>query len=117
MCEYAHALCSYFLYVYLILISYLFCLLKGASKNVNLMEWDKLWTINKKIIDPVCARHTAVLKEQRVIFTLTNGPEKPFVRILPRHKKCDGAGKKATTFANIIWLDMLMQQPLTRVRK
>ena len=84
---------------------YLFCLLKGASKNLNLMEWDKLWTINKKIIDPVCARHTAVLKDQHVIFTLTNGPEKPFVRILPRHKKFEGAGKKATTFANRIWLD------------
>ena len=69
------------------------------------MEWDKLWTINKKIIDPVCARHTAVLKDQHVIFTLTNGPEKPFVRILPRHKKCDGARNKATTFANRIWLD------------
>jgi glutamyl-tRNA synthetase len=87
------------------LISYPFCLLKGASKNLNLMEWDKLWTINKKIIDPVCARHTAVLTDQRVIFTLTNGPEKPFVRILPRHKKCEGAGKKATTFTNRIWLD------------
>jgi hypothetical protein len=35
------------------------------------MEWDKLQTINKKIIDPVWARHTAVLKEHRVIFTLT----------------------------------------------
>ncbi|CAL5017217.1 unnamed protein product [Urochloa decumbens] len=82
-----------------------FILQQGASKNLNLMEWDKLWTINKKIIDPVCARHTAVLKDQRVIFTLTNGPEKPFVRILPRHKKCEAAGKKATTFANRIWLD------------
>ncbi|KAB8112504.1 hypothetical protein EE612_050944, partial [Oryza sativa] len=77
----------------------------GASKNLNLMEWDKLWTINKKIIDPVCARHTAVLKYQCVIFRLTNGPEKSFVRILPRHKKFDGAGKKATTFTNRIWLD------------
>ncbi|XP_008658555.1 glutamyl-tRNA synthetase, cytoplasmic isoform X1 [Zea mays] len=82
-----------------------FILQQGASKNLNLMEWDKLWTINKKIIDPLCARHTAVLKDQRVIFTLTNGPEKPFVRILPRHKKFVGAGKKATTFANRIWLD------------
>ena len=23
-------------------------------------EWDKIWTINKKVIDPVCPRHTAV---------------------------------------------------------
>nr|GEW58310.1 glutamate--tRNA ligase cytoplasmic [Tanacetum cinerariifolium] len=37
--------------------------LKGASKNLNLMEWDKLWNINKKIIDPVCPRRTAVLEK------------------------------------------------------
>ncbi|VAH76037.1 unnamed protein product [Triticum turgidum subsp. durum] len=82
-----------------------FILEQGASKNLNLMEWDKLWTINKKIVDPVCGRHTAVLKDKRVLFTLTNGPEEPFVRILPRHKKHEGAGKKATTFANRIWLE------------
>uniref|UniRef100_A0A0E0JGW9 glutamate--tRNA ligase n=1 Tax=Oryza punctata TaxID=4537 RepID=A0A0E0JGW9_ORYPU len=82
-----------------------FILEQGASKNLNLMEWDKLWTINKKIIDPVCGRHTAVLKDQRVLLTLTNGPEEPFIRVLPRHKKYEGAGKKATTFTNKIWLE------------
>ncbi|XBJ19890.1 glutamate--tRNA ligase, cytoplasmic-like [Triticum dicoccoides] len=82
-----------------------FILEQGASKNLNLMEWDKLWTINKKIVDPICGRHTAVLKEKCVLLTLANGPEEPFVRILPRHKKYEGAGKKATTFANRIWLE------------
>ncbi|KAM3412335.1 hypothetical protein ACQJBY_003811 [Aegilops geniculata] len=82
-----------------------FILEQGASKNLNLMEWDKLWTINKKIVDPICGRHTAVLKEKCVLLTLSNGPEEPFVRILPRHKKYEGAGKKATTFANRIWLE------------
>eukprot|EP00252_Welwitschia_mirabilis_P000333 TRINITY_DN10369_c0_g1_i1.p1 TRINITY_DN10369_c0_g1~~TRINITY_DN10369_c0_g1_i1.p1 ORF type:complete len:721 (-),score=128.64 TRINITY_DN10369_c0_g1_i1:353-2515(-) len=82
-----------------------FILSQGASKNLNLMEWDKLWTINKKIIDPVCPRHTAVIEEGRVLLSLTNGPEEPFVRILPRHKKYEGAGKKATTFTKRIWLD------------
>ncbi|KAI9081063.1 hypothetical protein K1719_037043 [Acacia pycnantha] len=78
---------------------------QGASKNLNLMEWDKLWTINKKIIDPVCPRHTAVIAEKRVLLTLTDGPEKPFVRIIPRHRKYEGAGEKATTYANRIWID------------
>ncbi|KAL0364910.1 UNVERIFIED_CONTAM: Glutamate--tRNA ligase, cytoplasmic [Sesamum angustifolium] len=41
-----------------------FILEQGASKNLNLMEWDKLWAINKKIIDPVCPRHTAVIEEK-----------------------------------------------------
>ncbi|CAO2174032.1 unnamed protein product [Urochloa humidicola] len=82
-----------------------FILEQGASKNLNLMEWDKLWTINKKIIDPVCARHTAVLKDQLVLLTLTNGPQEQFIRILPRHKKYEGAGNKATTFTSRIWLE------------
>ncbi|XP_050221692.1 glutamate--tRNA ligase, cytoplasmic [Mercurialis annua] len=82
-----------------------FILEQGASKNLNLMEWDKLWTINKKIIDPVCPRHTAVIEEKRVLLTLTNGPENPFVRVIPRHKKYEGAGEKATTFTKRVWLD------------
>lgn len=82
-----------------------FILEQGASKNLNLMEWDKLWTINKKIIDPVCPRHTAVIEEGRVLITLTNGPEKPFARIIPRHKKYEGAGDKCTTFTRRIWID------------
>ena len=69
------------------------------------MEWDKLWTINKKIIDPVCPRHTAVIEEKRVLVTLADGPEKPFVRIIPRHKKYEGAGQKSTTFTKRIWID------------
>lgn len=69
------------------------------------MEWDKLWTINKKIIDPVCPRHTAVIEEKRVLVTLADGPEEPFVRIIPRHKKYEGAGKKCTTYTKSIWID------------
>lgn len=82
-----------------------FILQQGASKNLNLMEWDKLWTINKKIIDPICPRHTAVLEENRVMLLLTDGPEKPFVRIIPRHKKFEDAGTKATTYTKRIWID------------
>lgn len=82
-----------------------FILEQGASKNLNLMEWDKLWTINKKIIDPVCPRYTAVIEEGRVLLTLIDGPEKPFVRIIPKHKKYEGAGDKATTYTRQIWID------------
>mgnify|MGYP002775761481 FL=1 len=79
--------------------------MQGASRNLNLMEWDKLWTINKKIIDPICPRHTAIVKDGRVLFTLKNAPETSFVRVIARHKKFEGAGKKATTFTKQIWLE------------
>lgn len=82
-----------------------FILEQGASKNLNLMEWDKLWATNKKIIDPVCPRHTAVIEERRVLLTLSDGPDDPFVRIVPKHKKYAGAGEKATTYTKKIWID------------
>lgn len=34
-------------------------------------EWDKIWTINKRIIDPVAPRHTAVTTAGRVPVTIT----------------------------------------------
>ncbi|DBA68340.1 TPA: hypothetical protein ACH3X2_013650 [Trebouxia sp. C0005] len=82
-----------------------FILSQGASKNVTVQEWDKIWTMNKKVIDPVCGRHTAVLKCSKVLLRLSNGPDEPEVTILPRHKKFEGAGKKATTKTKEVWLD------------
>ncbi|PWA54573.1 glutamyl/glutaminyl-tRNA synthetase, class Ic [Artemisia annua] len=82
-----------------------FILEQGASKNLNLMEWDKLWNINKKIIDPVCPRHTAVVEVGRVLLTLKNGPENPTERKIPKHKKYEGAGEKTITYTNKIWID------------
>lgn len=69
------------------------------------MEWDKLWTIKKKMIDPICSRHTTIYTQQRVMLMLVNGPAKPYVRIIPRNKKFEGASTKATTYTNRIWLD------------
>ncbi|GKA62243.1 glutamate--tRNA ligase, cytoplasmic [Tanacetum coccineum] len=40
-----------------------FILEQGPSKNLNLMEWDKLWSINKKIIDPVVLDTLQLLKK------------------------------------------------------
>lgn len=37
-----------------------FMLAQGPSKNTNLMEWDKIWSINKSIIDPNCGRYSAL---------------------------------------------------------
>ncbi|CAI5481339.1 unnamed protein product [Closterium sp. Yama58-4] len=66
---------------------------------------DKLWSINKKLIDPVCPRHTAILLAARVPLTLTNGPDAPSVRVLPRHRKHPPAGMKATVVSRCVWLE------------
>jgi len=40
-----------------------FMLLQGPSQAVVSLEWDSIWTINKKIIDPIAPRHWAVVKD------------------------------------------------------
>merc|ERR1711959_336810 len=82
-----------------------FILQQGASKNVTNQEWDKLWTMNKKIIDPVCGRHTAVVAEKMIPVTLVNGPAQPEVEIVLRHKKNPASGKKAMTKTNRLLID------------
>ena len=53
--------------------------LQGASKNLTYQEWDKIWTMNKRVIDPVVPRHTGVEKPGRVTVRLSNGPREPEV--------------------------------------
>ncbi|GJU76787.1 glutamate--tRNA ligase, cytoplasmic [Tanacetum coccineum] len=90
-----------------------FILDQGASKNLNLMEWDKLWNINKKIIDPVCPRHTAVLEKGRVLLTLSNVSENRTESRIPKHKKYEGAGEKTITYTNKIWIDQADAQVIS----
>jgi len=37
-----------------------FIIAQGSSRSVVFMEWDKIWAFNKKVLDPIVARHTTV---------------------------------------------------------
>ncbi|KYN97263.1 putative glutamate--tRNA ligase [Plasmodium gaboni] len=49
-----------------------FILEQGPSKAGNLMQWDKLWSINKQIIDPIIPRYAAVNKNTSILLILTD---------------------------------------------
>lgn len=49
-----------------------FIIAQGSSKAVVLMDWDKIWAFNKKQIDPVAPRYTALLKNLLVKLHLKN---------------------------------------------
>lgn len=83
-----------------------FILGQGASKNMTYQEWDKIWTINKKLIDPVCPRHTAVDATERVPVVLTNGPTSLETVTVPRHAKHPPAGTKTQQRTARIWWDL-----------
>ena len=46
-----------------------FMLSQGPSQAVVSLEWDSIWTLNKKIIDPIAPRVWAVRKENRHVLT------------------------------------------------
>mmetsp|Transcript_42750 Transcript_42750/g.167040 ORF Transcript_42750/g.167040 Transcript_42750/m.167040 type:complete len:289 (-) Transcript_42750:1114-1980(-) len=79
-----------------------FILSQGASKNTNLMEWDKIWTVNKRVIDPVAPRHTAIGKANRVL-VVNNGVDE--VRTVQKHKKNPDLGKKNVIYAKRVLLE------------
>lgn len=63
----------------------LFMLEQGPSKNTNLMEWDKIWALNKDIIDPITPRYTAIVKSTAVKLFIENGPEVVEAKSHPLH--------------------------------
>ncbi|XP_006458031.1 hypothetical protein AGABI2DRAFT_176537 [Agaricus bisporus var. bisporus H97] len=82
-----------------------FMLSQGPSQAVVSLEWDSIWTLNKKIIDPVAPRFWAINKENSVVATLSNGPAAPEVKMLPKHKKNAEVGKKKTVYSNKIIIE------------
>ncbi|KAI8365788.1 tRNA synthetases class I, catalytic domain-containing protein [Blakeslea trispora] len=80
-----------------------YILMQGASQNVLMLEWDKLWALNKKIIDPVAPRYTAVLKENVVVCNVQGATTE--VKEVPVHKKNLELGNKKTHYGAEIYLD------------
>jgi len=50
---------------------------QGASRNESLQEWDKIWALNKQLIDPVVPRYTAILRDAHCNLTAEAGEGVP----------------------------------------
>ncbi|CAO3630667.1 unnamed protein product [Cunninghamella blakesleeana] len=87
-----------------------YILMQGASQNTLLLEWDKLWALNKKVIDPVAPRHTAVLKDNLAVVNVKGATKE--VKELPLHKKNPAVGTKKTNYSDKIALDQEDAQSL-----
>lgn len=71
-----------------------FILEQGPSKNANLMEWDKIWAINRKHIDPVSLKLYAISKAGAAEVTITNFTGPDDVSLVPLHPKNEALGEK-----------------------
>lgn len=71
-----------------------YILAQGPSKNIVNLDWTTFWATNKKEIDPIAARYTAIDKDQAVTATVTGAREAPFSEDKPLHAKNDIGTKK-----------------------
>jgi glutamyl/glutaminyl-tRNA synthetase len=74
---------------------------QGSSKSNVQMEWDKLWAINKKHIDPVAPRHTALTKRGLVKVTV-QGQSAAVAKDVALHPKTDVGTKKVWCAGHIL---------------
>lgn len=82
-----------------------FMLEQGPTQNNNLMEWDKIWANNKKIIDPIAPRYTCVGKNTTCKMIIENGPSPVEARSQPLHPKNEAVGSKATVYGREIYIE------------
>ncbi|CAF4976061.1 unnamed protein product [Rotaria sp. Silwood1] len=81
-----------------------FIIAQGSSRSVVLMDWDKIWAFNKKQIDPVAPRLTALLKHQLVKVKLTN-VTKEECQQHQKHPKDANIGMKNVYYGPTIFIE------------
>lgn len=82
-----------------------FMLKQGPSRNIVTMDWTVIWAMNKKAIDPIAARYTAVDTDKMVVADIVGGPREPYIEAKPKHPKNPSMGTKSVIFADRIYLD------------
>lgn len=78
---------------------------QGPSKATNMQEWDKIWAINKQIIDPIAPRYTAIAKKTATKFIIENGPDEIEAASQPLHPKNLAIGSKAVMYGKEIYIE------------
>jgi glutamyl-tRNA synthetase len=80
-----------------------FILSQGASRNITVQGWDKIWAVNKRVIDPIAPRYVALDIANAARITIKGAPEE--IRALPRHKKNADVGLKNVIFSGACWIE------------
>ncbi|KAL9119259.1 MAG: hypothetical protein Q9187_004183 [Circinaria calcarea] len=82
-----------------------FILKQGPSRNIVNLDWTLFWATNKKYIDPIAPRHTAVTKEKAVPTTIRGARVAPYTEDKPKHGKNPSLGTKKVAFSQNILID------------
>ncbi|XP_068687645.1 bifunctional glutamate/proline--tRNA ligase-like [Montipora foliosa] len=80
-----------------------FIVLQGSSKANVHMEWDKIWALNKKVIDPIAPRYTALQKDEMVPIFIPEAQEE--VKECPLHPKNPSVGSKEVWYSPKVFIE------------
>ncbi|KAL3874337.1 hypothetical protein ACJMK2_037366 [Sinanodonta woodiana] len=80
-----------------------FIVAQGSSKSVVVMEWDKIWAVNKKVIDPVVPRYTALQKADIVPVHVKGATDSH--QQVPKHPKNEDIGMKTIWMSDLVYID------------
>lgn len=92
-----------------------FMLEQGPSKRSNLMEWEKLWAINKRIIDPICPRYSAVKVDKASRIIIDNAPQEPEAVTVAQNKLNLPLGERPLWKSNNVLVDFIDADTLLKV--
>lgn len=92
-----------------------FMLEQGPSKRSNLMEWQKLWAINKRIIDPICPRYSAVKVDKASRIIIDNAPQEPEAVTVAQNKLNLPLGERPLWKSNNVLVDFIDADTLLKV--
>lgn len=82
-----------------------FMIKQGFSSNIINQDWTQIWAINKKHIDPIAPRHTAINTKEMVEATVTGTREAPWSEEKPKHAKNPSLGVKKVFYSKTILMD------------
>ncbi|CAG9813214.1 unnamed protein product [Phaedon cochleariae] len=82
-----------------------FIIAQGSSRSVVFMEWDKIWAFNKKVIDPIAPRYTA-LEFSEPVPVLVEGAKQECLTV-PKHPKNAEIGTKEVWVGPKILIDLV----------
>lgn len=80
-----------------------FIIAQGSSRSVVVMEWDKIWAFNKKVIDPVSPRYMAVEADAPVPVLVEGAKEETFK--VAKHPKNPAVGEKQVVVGPKLLID------------
>ena len=87
-----------------------FILKQGPSRNIVNLDWTLFWATNKKYIDPVAPRHTAIYEDNAVTATVKGARVAAYTEDKPKHGKNPELGTKKVAYSQSILISQVDAQ-------